>query len=122
VYFESGFPYEKDQWISISATSWATAALALTVPPPDKDAGPEKQASPMPEPWSRTPRTAERYFVARVSTCWTPIRPPWLTCCRGAASVGALPDAVTMTRWYRAVRTVAMTVASEYNAGGWMRA
>jgi hypothetical protein len=42
VYFESGFPYEKDQWISISATSWATAALALTVPPPDKDAGPEK--------------------------------------------------------------------------------
>lgn len=31
VYFESGFPYEKDQWISISATSWATAALALTV-------------------------------------------------------------------------------------------
>lgn len=32
IYFESGFPYEKDQWISISATSWATAALALTVP------------------------------------------------------------------------------------------
>jgi Squalene-hopene cyclase C-terminal domain len=31
VYFESGFPYEKDQWISISATSWAMAALALTV-------------------------------------------------------------------------------------------
>jgi hypothetical protein len=31
-YFESGFPYEKDQWISISASSWATAALALTVP------------------------------------------------------------------------------------------
>ena len=32
IYFESGFPYEKDQWISISATSWATAALALTLP------------------------------------------------------------------------------------------
>ena len=32
IYFESGFPYEKDQWISISATSWATAALALTAP------------------------------------------------------------------------------------------
>jgi hypothetical protein len=42
VYFESGFPYEKDQWISISATSWATAALALTVPSPGKDADPKK--------------------------------------------------------------------------------
>jgi hypothetical protein len=29
---ESGFPYEKDQWISISATSWATAALAPAMP------------------------------------------------------------------------------------------
>ena len=29
-YFESGFPYEHDQWISSMATGWATAALALT--------------------------------------------------------------------------------------------
>jgi hypothetical protein len=29
-YFESGFPYEKDQWISASATAWADMALALT--------------------------------------------------------------------------------------------
>lgn len=29
--FESGFPYEKDQWISIAASSWATAALSLAV-------------------------------------------------------------------------------------------
>jgi squalene cyclase len=28
-YFESGFPYEHDQWISSMATGWATAALAL---------------------------------------------------------------------------------------------
>ena len=27
-YYESGFPHEKDQFISISASSWATAALA----------------------------------------------------------------------------------------------
>jgi len=27
-YYESGFPHEKDQFISISATGWATAALA----------------------------------------------------------------------------------------------
>jgi squalene cyclase len=31
-YFESGFPYGHDQWISAAATSWATAALALTQP------------------------------------------------------------------------------------------
>lgn len=28
-YYESGFPHEKDQFISISASGWATAALAL---------------------------------------------------------------------------------------------
>jgi hypothetical protein len=30
VYFESGFPHEKSQFISISATSWATMALILS--------------------------------------------------------------------------------------------
>src|SRR5439155_23056789 len=28
-YFESGFPYGVNQWISAAATSWATTALAL---------------------------------------------------------------------------------------------
>jgi hypothetical protein len=32
-YFESGFPHGKDQFISLSASSWATTALALTLPP-----------------------------------------------------------------------------------------
>ena len=32
-YFESGFPHGKDQWISCSATSWATMALVLTCEP-----------------------------------------------------------------------------------------
>jgi ankyrin repeat protein len=31
-YFESGFPYGHDQWISSMATGWATAALAATLP------------------------------------------------------------------------------------------
>ena len=31
-YYESGFPHKKDQFISISATGWATAALALACP------------------------------------------------------------------------------------------
>ncbi len=32
-YFESGFPYGHDQWISSAGTSWASMALALTVEP-----------------------------------------------------------------------------------------
>jgi hypothetical protein len=32
-YFESGFPYGHDQWISAAGTSWATMALSLTVDP-----------------------------------------------------------------------------------------
>ena len=31
-YFESGFPYGKDQFISMAASGWATAALALATP------------------------------------------------------------------------------------------
>jgi hypothetical protein len=31
-YFESGFPYGKDQFISMAASSWAVAALALACP------------------------------------------------------------------------------------------
>jgi hypothetical protein len=32
-YFESGFPYGPDQWISAAGTSWAAIALSLTVDP-----------------------------------------------------------------------------------------
>jgi len=32
-YFESGFPYGHDQWISAAGTAWATMALAVTVEP-----------------------------------------------------------------------------------------
>jgi hypothetical protein len=32
-YYESGFPYKTDQFISIAASGWATAALALASPP-----------------------------------------------------------------------------------------
>jgi hypothetical protein len=31
IYFESGFPYAHDQWISTMATGWASAALAQAV-------------------------------------------------------------------------------------------
>lgn len=34
VYFETGFPHGKDQFISMSASSWATTALALACPKP----------------------------------------------------------------------------------------
>jgi len=32
-YFDSGFPYGPDQWISAAGTAWATMALSLTVEP-----------------------------------------------------------------------------------------
>ena len=33
LYFESGFPYGKDQFIAVAASGWAAAALALALPP-----------------------------------------------------------------------------------------
>ncbi len=33
-YYESGFPHEEDQFISIAASCWATMALALALPEP----------------------------------------------------------------------------------------
>jgi prenyltransferase beta subunit len=33
-YFESGFPYGRDQFISTAGTAWAAMALAASVPPP----------------------------------------------------------------------------------------
>ena len=35
-YYESGFPHGKDQFISMAASAWATTALALACPPPEK--------------------------------------------------------------------------------------
>jgi hypothetical protein len=35
-YFETGFPYEKDQFISSAASGWAATALALSLPPAKK--------------------------------------------------------------------------------------
>lgn len=37
-YFNSGFPYAGDQWISAWATGWASMALAQAVPPPARTA------------------------------------------------------------------------------------
>jgi hypothetical protein len=33
-YFDAGFPYGFDQWISTAATTWATMALMLAEPAP----------------------------------------------------------------------------------------
>ena len=37
-YFQSGFPYNHDQWISAAATSWAAVALAEAIEPNNKSA------------------------------------------------------------------------------------
>ena len=36
-YFESGFPYGHDQWISAAGTAWASMALAVAVKPEDRN-------------------------------------------------------------------------------------
>ncbi len=37
LYFESGFPHGKDQFISLAASSWATTALVLALPPSKRE-------------------------------------------------------------------------------------
>ena len=37
LYFESGFPHGKDQFISLAASSWATTAVMLALPPGKND-------------------------------------------------------------------------------------
>jgi hypothetical protein len=39
-YFESGFPYGSDQWISMAGSSWATIALTMA----DKEASKNREA------------------------------------------------------------------------------
>ncbi len=46
-YFESGFPYGKDQFISLAASSWATTALALALPAVERQA---RQGPDVPRP------------------------------------------------------------------------
>src|SRR5262249_6851642 len=58
LYFESGFPYGKDQFIAVAASGWAAAALALALPAeptpvsrPSKGCDPEmNRAGPDPSP------------------------------------------------------------------------
>jgi ankyrin repeat protein len=47
-YFDSGFPYGTDQWISAAATSWASMALSLTVDAPQRAPRPETGGSSNP--------------------------------------------------------------------------
>jgi glucose/arabinose dehydrogenase len=49
-YFESGFPYGVNQWISAAATGWATTALALASQTPPTIPRPPAQAPGPPKP------------------------------------------------------------------------
>jgi ankyrin repeat protein len=56
-YFESGFPYRHDQYISTAGTSWAAIALMLALPKSAQPGASEVPAIPAPagiEPWMET--------------------------------------------------------------------
>ncbi len=74
-YFESGFPYGHDQWLSCAATAWAVMALA--------EALPEAAVPPAPEPLTGV----------------TPETQPWMeTALFGSASEAAKLDPAMATR------------------------
>jgi hypothetical protein len=50
VYFESGFPHGKDQFISLAASGWATTALALALPAAEVRPGRESLPKPRFDP------------------------------------------------------------------------
>jgi hypothetical protein len=66
LYFESGFPHGKDQFISLAASSWATAALALTLPPADRASPP---AQPVNSACIGSPRLSCTGRFCRSWTC-----------------------------------------------------
>lgn len=49
-YYESGFPHDKDQFISSAASGWATTALALACPLPDRASDGSKTQPRRPAP------------------------------------------------------------------------
>ena len=56
-YFETGFPYEHDQFLSTDATCWAAMALMLNLPKAAKPAAPQPPDALSPqglEPWMET--------------------------------------------------------------------
>jgi ankyrin repeat protein len=56
-YFETGFPYEHDQFLSTAATCWASMALMLNLPKAAKPSAPQPPAALSPqglEPWMET--------------------------------------------------------------------
>jgi hypothetical protein len=55
VYFESGFPHGKDQFISLAASGWATTALALSMPAAEAPTGRELLRKPQPDQESHVP-------------------------------------------------------------------
>ena len=58
-YFESSFPHGKDQFISTSATAWATLALLLSLPTPETQETKESNNDDPPSPAAESTRSSE---------------------------------------------------------------
>lgn len=68
-YFESGFPYGHDQYVSIAATSWAVMAFAEGLEPARNPAKPMPvpEAVPAAQPWMETALFGTAEEVAKLS-------------------------------------------------------
>jgi uncharacterized protein (TIGR03067 family) len=65
-YYESGFPHGKDQFISITASAWATTALALTCPPAVKAEAVEKELQAFKGTWRLISREVDGKKISEV--------------------------------------------------------
>jgi ankyrin repeat protein len=53
-YFSTGFPYEKDEYLSYAGSSWAVMALLAALPKTTSEALPFTQSNEAAPPWART--------------------------------------------------------------------
>lgn len=72
LYFESGFPHTKDQWISCAASSWATVALVLGTREPDRR---DPLRGPPSVKYHDTPLDNAEFLAKVLTKAWRTSRP-----------------------------------------------
>lgn len=98
-YFTTGFPYDKDEYISYAASCWATMALLTELPPAASVAAP---AAPIAEPTPPDPLGALRAALfGSASDLPGGIDPNWSTPNGTSLLMAAAPDVTKVTALLR---------------------